>query len=77
MIGLGGAGGGGSGPVGPLSAGDVRAVFLNLESLASLSDEFARELLYVEENVEENVGENMVGETFLTMVGRLPTVPIR
>lgn len=54
--------------VGPLSAGDARAVFLNVEAIATLAEEFASVL---EKMAAQPQGEDMMGEAFLTMVRNL------
>ncbi|KAL7408969.1 hypothetical protein BDY24DRAFT_245187 [Mrakia frigida] len=56
------------GGVGPLSTADVRAVFLNVEALAALAEEFASVL---ERMAGKEEGMDMVGEAFLTMMPRI------
>lgn len=66
-----GPGGTSTGAIGPLSASDARAVFLNIESLATLSNDFASILEVVVQREMTGEGVDMVGETFLAMVGLL------
>lgn len=52
----------------PLSPADIRAVFLNLESVATLAHEFASLLETACSPAAEEAGSDMIGEIFLTMV---------
>lgn len=52
----------------PLSPADIRAVFLNLESVAALAHEFATLLEQAGSPASEEAGKDMIGEIFLTMV---------
>jgi len=61
-------GSGGGGGVGALSNADVRAVFLNVEALATLAEEFASMLERMGSLQEGEEGKDRVGEAFLGMV---------
>lgn len=53
---------------GPLSTADTRAVFLNVDVLANLADEFASLLENVCGMKAQGEGWDMVGQAFITMV---------
>lgn len=59
---------GGPAGIGPLSAGDARAVFLNVEAIATLADEFAGVL---ERMAAQPEGQDMMGGAFLQMMPQI------